>query len=327
MPKINDVAENAGVSITTVSRVLNNRGYISESTRNKVFLAMKELNYQPNEMARSLYRKKSNMIGLIIPTVTNPFFSELTYHLEYFANLKGYKLVLCNSMKNIQKEHDYIDMLKKNQVDGILVGSSVLDVEHYLNLNLPIVSFERTLANIPTVTSDYITGGKLAAQLLLDKGCLKPALIFQAGGGPHHQSLLTAGIGQGFEDVLKGTAIRPVYMELDPDININQCHGNELLRIFNEHPEIDGVLTEDLLAAEIIRICNRLDKKIPEDIKLIGYDDVMIPSLLSPRLSSVRQPIKEMSEYIIESIIKQIKGEVVPMLHTIPVTLIERETT
>ncbi|WP_336773692.1 substrate-binding domain-containing protein [Paenibacillus sp. MMO-58] len=94
----------------------------------------------------------------------------------------------------------------------------------------------------------------------------------------------------------------------------DHCHDNEILRFFIEHPEIDGVLTGDLLAAQIIQISNRLGKKIPEDIKLIGYNDVKTPSLLSPRLSSVRQPVKEMSEYIIESIIKQIEGEDVPML-------------
>lgn len=115
MPKIDDVAKKAGVSVTTVSRVLNNRGYISEETREKVYRVMKELDYQPNEMARALFRKKSNMIGLIIPDVSHPFFSEMTYHLEYYADNSGYKLLLCNSNRDVSKESKYIDMLKKTR--------------------------------------------------------------------------------------------------------------------------------------------------------------------------------------------------------------------
>lgn len=129
MVKITDVAEKAGVSVTTFSRVLNDRGYISQATRDKVYQAMKELNYQPNELARSLFRRKSNMIGLIVPNVSHPFFSELAYYLEEYAYQKGYKLLLCNSNGDVFKERKYIEMLKKNQVDGIIMGSHVLDVD------------------------------------------------------------------------------------------------------------------------------------------------------------------------------------------------------
>lgn len=113
MPNLKDVAKQAGLSVNTVSRVLNNRGYISDKTKEKVYRVMKEMNYQPNEMARALFRKKSNMIGLIIPTISHPFFAELTNYLEYYADLKGYKLLLCNSNRNVSKEVEYIDMLKK----------------------------------------------------------------------------------------------------------------------------------------------------------------------------------------------------------------------
>lgn len=114
------------MSVTTVSRVLNNRGYISDNIREKVYQAMKELDYQPNEIARSLFRRKSNIIGFILPTVAHPFFGELTSYIEYYAYNQNYKILLCNSHMDKNKERDYIDMLKRNQVDGIIMGSHTL---------------------------------------------------------------------------------------------------------------------------------------------------------------------------------------------------------
>ena len=155
MPTIKDVAERAGVSVTTVSRVLNNRGYISEATRKKVYQAMEELDYQPNEVARSLFRKKSNIIGLIVPTVAHPFFAELTAYLETYAYSRGYKVLICNSQLDASKEQEYIWMLRRNQVDGIIMASHTLEVEEYKKLDLPVVAFDRFISKrIPYVTSD-----------------------------------------------------------------------------------------------------------------------------------------------------------------------------
>jgi LacI family sucrose operon transcriptional repressor len=329
MPKIEDVAERAGVSVTTVSRVLNNRGYISQKTRDKVYQVMKELHYQPNEMARALFRRKSNMIGLIIPAVSHPFFSELAYYLEYFAHQKGYKLLLCNSNRDVSKERGYIDLLKKNQVDAIIMGSSVLDVQHYLHLNLPIVSFDRRVAeNIPIVTSDNFMGGKLAARLLIEKGCRKPAYVYRGIGGPHHGGLLASGRAQGFDLELKEAGIEPVHLQLEAIDDNESTNEIELVRFFQAHPEVDGAFaSSDVIAAEVIQACRQLKKEIPAEIKIIGYDDVRIASLVSPRLSTIRQPIREMSECTIELIVKQIEGEDVPMMNAFPVTLIERGTT
>src|SRR5690606_18975916 len=100
MATIKDIAEKVGVSVTTVSRVLNNRGYLSEDLKRRVHEAMEELNYQPNELARSLFRKKTNIIGLIIPDISHPFFGEIASHVEYYAHKNRYKVLLCNSQLN-----------------------------------------------------------------------------------------------------------------------------------------------------------------------------------------------------------------------------------
>ncbi len=174
MATIKDVAERVGVTVTTVSRVLNNRGYISEATRQKVYEVMKELDYQPNEIARSLFRKKSNIIGIIIPTVSHPFFSELSNYIEYYAYNSGYKVILCNSHLDRTKEKEYVDMIRRHKVDGIIMGSHTLEIDEYINLNLPIVTFDRCIdESIPYVSSDNYGGGKLATNLLIEKGCKK----------------------------------------------------------------------------------------------------------------------------------------------------------
>lgn len=328
MVKIEDVAEKAGVSVTTVSRVLNNRGYISQKTRDNVHKAMKELNYQPNEMARALFRRKSNMIGLVIPAVSHPFFAELAQHLEYYADQRDYKLLLCNSNRDVDKELKYIEMLKKNQVDGIIMGSSVLEVEHYLNIDLPIVSFDRVIAdNIPVVASDSYMGGRLAAELLIEKGCRKPVYVFRGIGGPHHRALLASGRAKGFGDKLESHGIEPLYLPLE--IAEGDAANEDIIaRIFEERSDIDSVFaSSDVIAAEVIQACSRAGLSIPRDIKLIGYDDVTLAEWTTPRLSSIKQPLREMSERTIDILIQQIEGAEVPMINTFPVVLIERETT
>lgn len=329
MANLKDVAKQAGLSVNTVSRVLNNRGYISEKTKEKVYRVMKEMNYQPNEMARALFRKKSNMIGLIIPTISHPFFAELTSYLEYYADLKGYKLLLCNSNRDVQKEVEYIGMLQKNQADAIIMGSAVLDVQHYLHLDLPVVSFDRVISeDIPVVTSDNLEGGRLAARLLISKGCHHPVHIYRGIDGPQHNFMLASLRRQGYEEEIKRAGLAPLQLQLEVTGGSYTGGDTAIAAYLQEHPEIDGVFaSSDVIAAEAIHACNLLGKEIPSEVRIIGYDDVQLASQISPRLSTVRQPVQEMSEAIIEQAVQQIEGQTVPKVNTFPVTLVERGTT
>ncbi|MRH43609.1 LacI family DNA-binding transcriptional regulator [Aquibacillus halophilus] len=329
MPKITDVAQKAGVSVTTVSRVLNNRGYISDATRDKVYKAMKEINYQPNELARSLFRRKSNTIGLIVPKVAHPFFSELTYYLEHYAYKKQYKILLCNSNRDVSKEKEYIELLKQNQVEGIIMCSQVLEVENYLNLNLPIVSFDRALSkNIPVVTSDNFLGGKLASDLLIKKECKNLAYIYGGIGGPHHTALLATDRYQGF---LEGMKTRKDELSIQTkEVNTSKIANmaEEVAEFLEKNPTIDGVFaSSDIIASTIIQACHLLKKAIPNDIKIIGYDDVELSTILTPPLTTINQPLEKMSELTIELLIRQIKGEKVSFDNSLPVSLVERGTT
>ncbi|MBP6409272.1 MAG: LacI family DNA-binding transcriptional regulator, partial [Fusobacteriaceae bacterium] len=263
MATIKDVAERAGVTVTTVSRILNNRGSISENTRKKVYAIMEELNYQPNELARALFRKKSNIIGLIIPNVSHPFFAELSNYIESYAYKNGYKVLLCNSYSDIAKEKDYIDMLKRSQVDGIIMGSHSLETSEYVGINLPIVTIDRILSDkIPYISSDNYRGGTLATKLLIDKGCKKIAHI----SGPLSLNTPANKRYEAFSDVTEKLDIETTLIEIKLDTF--DSYKSKIEKLFRDYPDIDGVFaSSDIIGATTVIVANSLGKKIPQDLK------------------------------------------------------------
>jgi LacI family sucrose operon transcriptional repressor len=323
MPTIKDVALRAGVTVTTVSRVLNNKGYISDQTRRKVAKAIKELDYVPNEVARSLLRKHSNIIGLIVPAVSHPFFGELTMHIEYYAYEAGYKIMLCNSHLDSAKEREYIDMLKRHKVDGIIMGSHTLDVHEYLNLSMPVVTIDRKLDDrIPSVSSDNRQGGILATRRLIARGCRKIAMIT----GNLQLDLLANQRCASFVAEAEARGTQHVVVQTNLDVFDYSQYGDIVDGLFAEHPDVDGVFASDLKAAHVIQACIRLGKTVPGDVKVVGYDDTQIASLLIPRLTTVRQPKEAMAKLALETIVKQIRGEPYSLETVLPVELVDRDS-
>lgn len=324
MPTINDVAERAGVSVTTVSRVLNNRGYISERTRQKVYQVMEEINYQPNEIARSLLRKSSNVLGLIVPSVSHPFFGELTNAIEYHAYQNGFKLLLCNSQLDAAKEREYVEMMRRHRVDGIIFGSHTLEVEVYENLNYPIVTIDRQIEGYPYVASDNRTGGELAANLLIGKGCRKIAHIC----GNLQLNMLSNLRTEGFERVAKEHGVQYLVFQTDLDAFDENTYNTIIHNMFAEHPDIDGVFTtSDLMALHVMKWCNKFGRSVPGEVRVVGYDDIHAANWVNPGLTSVRQPIREMGRLAVELIMKQMEDETVSRENVLPVEIVEREST
>ncbi|MCX7772244.1 MAG: LacI family DNA-binding transcriptional regulator [Clostridia bacterium] len=325
MATIKDVSEYAGVTVTTVSRVLNNRGYIAEKTRKKVYEAMAELNYQPNEIARSLLRKRSNIIGLIIPSVGHPFFAELAEKIELYAYENGFKLLLCNSHLDSLKEREYIDMLRAHKVDGIIMGSHTLKVDDYLSLNMPMVTIDRRLSNtIPYIASDNFMGGKLATQLLIERGCKKLAIIC----GNLNLDMLSNKRFEAFLVEVVNNNLKHITIQTEIDVFDNDQYDKLVRRMFEQYPDVDGVFVSgDATALHVLKACSEYNKRVPEDIKIVGYDDIRILSLVAPQLTTIRQPIGEMGRLAVELIIKQINQEPVTYENILPVSLVERSTT
>ncbi|MEK4849306.1 LacI family DNA-binding transcriptional regulator [Paenibacillus sp. FSL H7-0756] len=325
MPTIKDVALKAGVSATTVSRVLNNRGYLSEELKHKVHQAMEELNYRPNELARSLSRSKSNIIGLIIPHVSLPFFGELTSHIEEHAYREGYKLLLCNSWQDKQKEQEYIHMLRASRVDGIIMGSHTLEVEAYRQMNLPLVTFDRQISpDIPYVCSDNYEGGKLATTLLIQKGCRHLAHI----GGHPKLNILSHLRCVAFEDMAKQHSLEYVTLHTDNNSFDFEAYEQLLGQLFLEHPEVDGIFAgSDIIAAYALKACRTRGRRVPEDVKIVGYDGIMLRSLLDPPITTIRQPMEAIGQLAVDLILQQVQGQSVAAAHILPVELEEGGTT
>ena len=150
---IKDVAKEAGVSVATVSRVLNKSGDASQESAEKVMSAIKKLDYQPNSVARALFHKTSKMIGLIVPDITNPFFPELARAVEDVSMIYGYKVLLGNSDRDSVKEQSYLDLFNQKYVDGIIMTSQSSRTDITLSTDTPIVALDRAnISGLPTVT-------------------------------------------------------------------------------------------------------------------------------------------------------------------------------
>ena len=319
------MAAKCGLTVTTVSRVLNNRGYISDETRAKVHAAMEELNYQPNEVARSLSKKSTNTIGVIVPHIRHPYFSEMISNIENAASKRGYKILLANSKGRNHKEKEYLDMCTSNRVAGVIIFSSSVQVSEFANSNIPLITVERFVENgTAAVECDNEQGGMLAAQALIDAGC-KDLLIIS---GVSESSMPADDRLKGFAKVCekKGVHYKEVVTSQD---QYNSLDYHSLLDgALKLDKNIDGIFaSSDLIAAQVLQVCGKVGKKVPEDIKLVGFDDVLISRLTTPPISTIHQPIKEMAQTAVDLLISAAEGNVVPKRTLLPVSYVEREST
>ncbi|KRN97363.1 LacI family DNA-binding transcriptional regulator [Companilactobacillus kimchiensis] len=301
-PKLNDVAQLAGVSVTTVSRVINNHGYLSQQTKDKVFAAMHELHYQPNNMARSLQGKNTQLIGVIFSDIRNPFFGELVSRIEKLLFAKNYKVILCNSADDPQKERDYLQMLMANQVDGIIAGAHNLGIEEYQQYGLPIISFDRYLSdNIPIVSSDNYHGGYLAAQALHQAGA-KDIAIFS---GKNQPGSPTNGRLEGYKDYLKEknliSHVHELPFELSPALKTME------IKSILKQAHYDGIFcSDDLNAMLTISVARQLNISVPEDLKVVGYDGTEIIRNYSPELTTIEQPLADISTLLVSLLLQRV---------------------
>lgn len=298
MASIIDVAKKAGVGIATVSRVINNSGYVKKETRDKIEKVIEEIGYVPNEIARSMTLQKNNIVAFILPNTTHLFFGELLYFVEEELFKSGYKMMLCNSSERLEKEIAYIDLLKKNRVDAIILLTNN-DVEPYLDKTLPILSFDRKFDDLPFVASDNYHGGVLAARHLIKKQCKNIVFIGDDAQGVNTKVQTEVSKRRlGFLDELKRHQITNV-------LNIEYPLGNYIYipeyvtEIIDAHPEIDGIFCiSDSVAAVVIRHLEKIGKRVPDDVKVIGFDGGRSFNNLGKRITSIGQSPKLIAEAI-----------------------------
>ena len=325
MATIVDVARLAGVTPTTVSRVINNRGYISEKTKKRVHEAMDELGYQPNEIARSLTKQKSNTIGVIVPHISHPYFAKLISNLENEAAKKDYKIILCNSKEKAEKEKQYLDMCKSNRVAGIIICSVNVESNKINTGGIPVVLLEKNFEEGKLgIQCDNYQGGKLATEHLIECGCKKILHL----SGVIDEEMPADNREKAFIDVCSKNEIEYFIKKYDIDTYNQMNYYDYIKAALNEIEGVDGIFaSSDLIAAQVIQVCNEIKIRIPEDIKLVGFDDVDISQLTTPRITTVHQPIKEMARLSIELIDAKYNNIEVNEKTILPIKLIIREST
>lgn len=307
MATIKDVAKKAGVSITTVSHVINETRYVSESLTHKVYDAMAELDYRPNILARSLRSGRTKTIGLVIPDISNAFFAEFSRKIEDEGFESDYSVILCNTDENPAKEERYIDVLIAKQVDGLIffaAGDNGSLQDHVHHSNIPVVIVDREVDGIDSnvVLIDNFAGGIQATEYLLSLrhkriGCISgPSPIrpsaqrvegykaaLAADGLPHEPGLLQTGDFR-FEGGERG-----------------------MLALLDLPERPTAVFAcNDMMALGAIRAIKQAGLRVPEDISVIGFDDTPLASLIFPPLTTISQPVKEMAEVAVALLIKQI---------------------
>ena len=307
MASIRDVAKRAGVGVGTVSRLLNESGYVSGETRAKIEDAMKELDYTPNELARNLYHKKTGIIAVLVPNVSNPFFAEFVDYVEAELYQLGYKMMLCNTAKTHNAELEYLDMLNRHIVDGIITGVHSLDVEEYKKIHKPIVALDRYHGeDIPVVAVDHKEGGRLAAETLIKNGC-KKVLHFKGAvqvESPYHERHYE------FERIMKKNNIQTYGYELKWNRMDSAYYKEVVEEVFSKDIEFDGVFGVDRLVIECMNEAIRRHKKVPRDVKFIAYDGTFITEIVEPKLTAIVQPIEGLAKESVRLIHRLIGGRV-----------------
>lgn len=305
---ITDVAREAKVSPMTVSRVIRGEEYVKTTTREKVLEVVDRLGYQPNAIARGLVTQRTGTIGLVMPDVANPFFSDIALAVETEAYEENYSVFLCNSSEDLQREREILQTLQEKRVDGIVLCSSRLsdeDLQHAISGFPAVVLTNRQLENtdVSAVLVDHFQGGYDAATHFLNQNHQKIGYIsgppISRGGMQRAEGFYAAMKTAGFDFNSQWER------QCSPTIEDGFRATNELLV---ESPEITAIFCyNDLVAIGTLKACRELGRNVPQDIAIIGFDDIPIAALVTPALTTCSVPCFELGTRAAELLLTRLK--------------------
>lgn len=331
MSTIKDVAKAANVSISTVSRVLNNSGYCSVKTKEKVYKAVEELKFQKSMVATAMIKKQTSTLGLIIPDIKNIFYGELTRAIEDQAHQYGFNVILCNTDNDLDKEAEYLNFLLRKGIDGIIFSTPEINDKNIKEVmkdrpEFPMILLGSQVENVRLdgVLVDNFEGGYQAVQHLLESGHRKIGYI-----GGQKDSYATVERYKGYAKALEdhGVPSGNLYVRLDEfKIQSGYHQGKELLSLPDRPTAIFAA--NDAIAVGIYKAARELDISIPAELSVIGFDDSQFAEIVFPELTTIRTPIADMGEKTVELVAKIIKeGKNFKETITFQPTLIERGST
>lgn len=308
MVTIKDVAKKANVSGATVSNVINMTRYVSKEIEKKVWDAIEELNYNPNYAARTLRMGKSNTIGLIIPSSLNPYFTELAWHIEQIAYLNNYSIIICNTANIPEREKFYVNVLIQKQVDGIVFvtcGKYEKVIKLLISGSIPFVILDRDCeyqcSCCSVVMTDEKAGAEMATEYLVSLGHSQIACI--TGGS--EQQVSSEKRKNGYFNVLKkyGIMIKDeLIVEGDFSMKSGYYAGKKLLQLKNPPTAIFAF--NDSMALGVLKVAKEKNISIPDELSLVGYDNIEIASYITPSLTSISQPKKELAQNVMNELVR-----------------------
>jgi LacI family transcriptional regulator len=329
MPTIHDVARRAGVAPITVSRVINQRGYYSRAIQQRVEEAIAELGYVPNRVASSLRSRRTRLLALVITDITNPYFTLIARGVEDAADQAGYTVIYCNTDESSEKEAHYLQILLQNQVAGILLvpaGGETAPVEMLLRSEAQVVVLDRRIrgARVDLVVSDSVAGAVMLIRHLTALGHRRIALLDGPEGistaderlQGYHQALDEAGISHPERLVLRG--------------RYTQASGEEMTRRALEHAPRPTALfaANNFIAIGALRALQAQGLRVPQDIALVGFDDLPPALVTFPFLTVAVQPAYEMGRKAALLLLQRLNGEAPaePQEILLPVELLVRQS-
>ncbi len=313
MTTMRDVAQQAGVSISTVSHVVNNSRNVSEDARSRVLLAMQMLDYKPNALAQNLRRQQTFTIGMIVPDIANPFFAEIARGIEDASFEQDHSVILCNTDGDIGKQATHTDLLIKNQAAGILfvaAGISTELVEGLQARRVPLVVVDREVpgVRVDTVLTNHLQGGRLATQYLFDLGHRRIACI--SGGSDLSPSAerLT-----GYEQVLQENGLlmeESLVVRGDFQYDSGYRAMQQLLTLADRPTAVFAC--NDLMAIGAISAATEGGLRVPQDLSIVGFDDVRLASFTNPPLTTIAQPKYEIGVVALEMLLARAQNLAAP---------------
>lgn len=301
MANISDVAKLAGLSVSTVSRVINNQRYVTEEKKQAVLKAMEELNYQPSVAARQLRGRQSKILGIIVPRITNPFFSYLVDEIQKQAYERDFQIMIFQSDESKEKEITFLNLMQQKQIDGVIMCAVENDEEKissYLEYGPIILCNEKFISGkLPTISLDQEYGAYIGAKYLIEKGYTK--IAYCTGG-------YFDGDGKGNErDKGFQKALSECNLEFSREWLFTNQHtiedGKKLAHTYQELKQRpDAIFTgSDEIAAGFISEANRLGINVPQDVAVLGFDNQLIAELTTPAITTVHQPTEELGKQTI----------------------------
>ena len=317
---IYDIAKKANTSTATVSRVLSNSGYpVSAKLRERIKEAAEELNYIPNMLGRQLKTNNSMTVGVIVPSITNPFYSSIVLGIEDIARSRGYHVLLCNSHRSPELEEEYLTTLFEKQVKGIIISSISPDkklLSDLIDKGLSVVAFDQSVEGLDSsqVHFDFQRGGYLATEFLLKQGHQDIAFISSPLTRPSRRSVY-----DGYQLALKnkGVEINNDWIKIatrEEEIsekNYEFTNGVELTRELLKSKELPTAIfvCNDMTAFGVMNELTSQGIKIPEEISVVGFDNIEFSQMVSPSLTTVQQPDYEMGRIACNILVDQLIGE------------------